>query len=358
MTVQSLVRESLPSLVRESLPSLVRESLLAPRQIGLCRRRFRRPTRNGIVNTMPDPSCTTNDVWSVGRLLKWTTDFFGDAGLDDPRLSAELLLAHALDCKKIELYTRFDHQPDDSQLATFRGLIQKAVRHEPIAYLIGRKEFYSLTFEVTPDVLIPRPETEALVEQALAFCRGRPSGPIHFFDLGTGSGCIAITILTQAADTLAVAGDISQPALEVARRNAQRHSLEDRMTLVRADGIHLPADVVPPGGFDLIVSNPPYVADQQADQLPANVREHEPHQALFAGPDGLAVYRKLQAEAPPMLKPDGLMLVEIGAGMDNAVIDVMRDGVAFEHVGTWSDGADPHDRVLGFKPASPGNDKS
>lgn len=296
---------------------------------------------------MSDQTCAADDIWTVGRLLEWTTKFLAESRLDEPRLAAELLLAHALDCRKIELYTRFDHRPDDGQRVGFRELIQKAAQGAPVAHLIGRKEFYSLTFEVTPDVLIPRPETEALVEQAVVFCRAR-SSPVHLLDLGTGSGCVAVAILTQSNDTRAVASDISQAALEVAARNVQRHGLSDRLALICADGLAIPADVVPAGGFDLLVSNPPYVRENEGALLSSSVRDYEPHGALFGGPDGLTFYRMVQQGAAPLLKPDGLMLVEIGAGMKDAVIEMMTTGGAFGHAGTWRDAADPHDRVLGF----------
>jgi release factor glutamine methyltransferase len=298
---------------------------------------------------MGDDQPASGDVWTISRLLRWTTDYLGGAGVDEPRLSAELLLAHALGWAKIELYTRFDHQPSSDERASLRELVRRAARHEPIAYLVGHKEFYSLDLEVTPDVLIPRPETETLVEQAIACCRAAEGPEVTLLDMGTGSGCIAITVLSQVPEARAVGSDISAAALEVAGRNARRHNVADRLRLVEADRLNLPADCVPEGGFDLIVSNPPYIADGDLAALPANVREYEPQITLSAGEDGLAFYRALQADGPGLVAPGGTLLVEIGAGSRDAVAKVMQQDGLFEHVGTYRDPGGAHDRVMQFR---------
>ncbi len=297
------------------------------------------------------------DAWTIGRLLRWTTDHLSRAGVDGPRLSAELLLAHALGCAKIELYTRFDEEPENKQRAAFRDLVQRAADHQPIAYLVGYKEFYSLDFEVTPDVLVPRPETEALVERAIAWCRAAALPEVHLLDMGTGSGCIAIAVLSQVPQVRAVGSDLSAAALVVAERNARRHNVVDRLTLVEADRLALPDRCIPAGGFDLIVSNPPYVAEGDLDILPRNVRDYEPHVALSAGTDGLTFYATLHDVGPSMLKPGGAVLVEICVGQGEAVRQVMEAGGAFKHAGTWRDPADPHDRVMQFD-LRPGGVKS
>src|SRR5262245_40238915 len=154
-------------------------------------------------------SQTANQPWTIGRLLSWTREHFEAKGVDDPRLSAELLLAEALGCKKIELYTRFEQEPKPDQLARFREFVRQATAHSPVSYLIGRKEFYSLEFAVTPDVLIPRPETETLVERALAFCKTLTSDVVNIFDMGTGSGCVAVAIAKFEPRARIVASDIS-----------------------------------------------------------------------------------------------------------------------------------------------------
>jgi len=288
------------------------------------------------------------EPWTTARLLRWTTEFLAKAGVDEPRLSAELLLAHALGWAKIDLYTRFNEVPGEDQRRAFRELVRRAAAHEPIAYLIGRKEFYSLAFEVTPDVLIPRPETETLVERVVLHGRQRPGDGPRFLDLGTGSGCVAIAILSQLPEARAVGSDVSEAALQIARRNAERHRVLDRLELIEADGLRIPAEAIPPGGFDLIVSNPPYVADEQCESLPENVRRYEPAQALFAGPDGLRFYRLLHDDGPVLLQPGGSIFVEIGAGLAPAVREVFDGHGAFTHAGTWRDPTDPHDRVMRF----------
>ena len=297
---------------------------------------------------MGEESCAATEVWTIGLLLRWTTEYLSRAGVDEPRLSAELLLSHALGCAKIELYTRFDQEPTDQQRVAFRELVRQAAEHKPVAYLVGHKEFYSLDFAVTPEVLIPRPETEVLVERAIACCQASEEPQVHLLDMGTGSGCIAVAILSQVAKVRAVGSDVSATALAVARHNAETHQVADRLRLVQADRLNLPEDCVPSGGFDLIVSNPPYVAQRDMESLPRNVGEYEPRVALLAGADGLTFYRTLGESGPSLLKPGGALLVEIGAGMADAVHQVMESGEAFEHSGTWRDASGSHPRVMQF----------
>jgi len=297
---------------------------------------------------------TTHEPWTVGRLLAWTTEHLRNHGVEEPRLAGEILLAHALNCRRIELYTRFNDDPGDQVRTAFRDLVRPAAAHTPIAYLVGHKEFYSLDFEVTPDVLIPRPETEALVERAIDTCRAMEGDPdrkgdaIHVLDMGTGSGCIIVAALHHAPRACGVATDISPTALEIARRNALRHGLDDRIRFVEADRLALPVDALPEGGFDLIVSNPPYVAKADLETLPPNVRQHEPMIALTAGDDGLEFFRTLATDGPRLLRPDGAILVEIGAGQGDAVGQVFTAADRFRHVGTYRNRSDPHDRVMQF----------
>lgn len=266
-----------------------------------------------------------NSDWTVGRLLDWTRQHFQSHGIEDARLCAELLLAKAMDCRKIMLYTRYNEMPTESQRTTFRELVKAAAEHRPIAYLIGRREFYSLDFKVTPDVLVPRPETELIVERALAWCKARASHSYSLLDIGTGSGCIAITLCKRIPTMSAVATDISSGALAVAVENAVALGVSDRIRFVEADLLALPAESLPADGFDLVVTNPPYVAESEAASLPRTVREYEPATALFAGADGLSIYRRLALGAAAVVKRGGVLLLEIGRGQGDAVTALFEE---------------------------------
>lgn len=246
-------------------------------------------------------------TWTVARLLTWTREYFEQRGLESARLCAEILLADALGCQRIELYTRHEMAPDAAILQRYRGHVRAAADGTPIAYLIGYKEFFSLRFKVTDAVLIPRPETELLVEKVTYLARG--SEPIQrILDVGTGSGCIAIALATQLPEARIAASDLSPAALAIAAENAAAHGVADRIEFRAGD---LLAPWQDDGPFDVLVSNPPYVATRDADDLPRSVREHEPHQALFAGDDGLDVVRPLIERAGSLLRPGGHLLVEI-----------------------------------------------
>jgi len=281
---------------------------------------------------------TQTATWTIGRLLQWTQGYLSEKGLDDPRLSAELLLASALGCRKIELYTRFDQTPAAGQVERFRELVREAAGHKPIAYLVGRKEFYSLEFLVTPDVLIPRPETELLVEQAVMALRAGKRETGQVWDIGTGSGCAAVAIAKLHPAARVVASDVSALALAVARQNAERHGVLDRVTMVEADAAEIPAELVPAGGFDVMVSNPPYIAESHRASLPANVREYEPALALFGGADGLAVIRKIAAGGLAKLAAGGRAFVEVADGQSEAAAAVFV-GAGWAHRDTLKDGA-------------------
>jgi len=276
-------------------------------------------------------SSPNQEEWTIARLLNWTKGHFEARSLDEPRLAAELLLAQALGCKRIELYARFGEAPTESQRAAFRELVKAAAGHKPIAYLTGRREFYSLEFVVTPDVLIPRPETELLVELALDWCKQNAKERYELLDLGTGSGCVAVTVVKRQGGVHALATDVSEAALEVAARNAERHAVTDRIRFVRADMLGLPAEVVPAGGFDMIVSNPPYIAETEREALPANIRDHEPAVALFGGDDGLQSYRRISEGVHRLLRPGGMLAMEVGYEQAAAVEAIFAAGAPGLH---------------------------
>jgi release factor glutamine methyltransferase len=299
-------------------------------------------------------------VWTIGKLIDWTTAWFSEKGIEGGRLAAELLLARALNCRKIELYTRYDQVPPDDQRAVFRELVRQAGQHTPIAYLLGHREFFSLEFTVTPAVLIPRPDTETLVQRAIQICRSEPQRTFQVLDIGTGSGCIAISIAKYASNAVVTASDISPEAVDVARGNVERHGLTERVRVIQADLAHLETASVPAGGFDLVVSNPPYVAECIWEELPPHIREHEPRIALTPGPEGLEIHRRLAAEVPDVLAPGGTLLVEIGSGSSHrastpdqlTALPPLFESGGWSYVGSHRDESDPHERVLEFRLAA------
>ena len=261
---------------------------------------------------MPDA-----ETWTVGRLLEWTTDYLSRNHSDTPRLDAEVLLGESLGCERIELYTRFDEVADETARAAFRELVRRRAEGTPVAYLVGRREFYSLMFRVTPDVLIPRPETEFLVIAALDLAKTfRRSGQIAACDVGTGSGVIAVCLARHLPDCRVTALDISPKALAVARFNVSKHDLSDRIELIESN---LLESVPPERRFDLIISNPPYVSQKEFDTLAPDVREYEPRDALIAGASGTEVIEALLPQAAERLLPGGHLLVEISPMIHDAV---------------------------------------
>ncbi len=289
------------------------------------------------------------EVWTVGRLLEWTTQWFEQKQVEGGRLAAELLLAKALACRKIDLYTRWQVEPDEAQRGTFRELVRSAAKHVPIAYLLGVREFFSLEFEVTPAVLIPRPETETLVQRMVDLCRASPERAWEILDVGTGTGCAAVAIAKYAANARLVAGDVCPEAVQVALRNVERHGLGERVRVVQADCVALPAGVTPAAGFDAVVSNPPYISEADWEALPPHIRDHEPRLALTQdGSDGLGLYRRLAAEAPGVLKHEGWLLAEIGHKQLADVRSIFEAAGGWRFVGSHRDASDPYERVVEF----------
>lgn len=268
---------------------------------------------------MSNPAPPT--VWTIKALLAWTTDYLKKKGNDAPRLEAQILLAHVLALPRIELIARSDDEPTADERATFKTLVQRRVDGCPVAYLTGTKEFYLLGFEVTPAVLVPRPDTETLVEHALRPLKGKPAPRV--LDLCTGSGCVAVTIAHNCKPAAVVAVDVSPEAAAVAARNAARHAVADRVTVLTGD---LFAPLPAGDRFDVITANPPYIAHDEFATLPADVRDHEPRLSLDGGPDGLAFYRRIAAEAGAWLRPGGVLLVEVGHTQAAAVRGLFAAG--------------------------------
>ena len=253
-------------------------------------------------------------TWTIKSLLQWTTEYLQKKGFESPRLESQLLLSHVMNCSKIELVARSLDEPSDAERTRFRALIQKRAEGVPVAYLIGEREFYLLKFAVTPATLIPRPETETLVMEALAHLKSRPSAKV--LDIGTGSGCIAISLAHQLKGIHVVAGDISTEALAVALTNAQRHGMTDRVEFRHGDLFKV---CNANEQFDLVVSNPPYISDSELSTLDVDVRDHEPRSALAGGVDGLDFYRRIAKDANAFLKPGGSLMLEIGMTQGDSV---------------------------------------
>ena len=258
--------------------------------------------------------------WTILEILRWTTEFFQKHEIDSPRLTAEVLLSHMLQQDRMYLYVHHDQPLEQQEREQFKALIRQRVNGVPTQYLTGKKEFWSLEFHVAPGVLIPRPETEHLVEAAIDLAKtcSHPS----IVDIGTGSGAIAISLKHELPEANVYAGDISEDALAIAIDNAKR-LLPDEHSLTFCQG-----DLFTPFQgmtFDLIVSNPPYISSEDYAGLAREVREHEPESALHAGTEGLDVYRHLIADARNYLTPNGYILVEIGYGQEEAVVSIFQE---------------------------------
>ena len=255
-------------------------------------------------------------AWTVGRLLQWTADYLKRHGADSPRLDAEVLLAETLRCPRIALYTSFEQEPDEKVRSAFRELVRRRAEGTPVAYLVGHREFFSLEFRVTPDVLIPRPETEFVVMTLIELARQQPHGPVTICDVGTGSGIIAVAAAKHLPNSRVTAIDISPAALAVARGNAETHGLLDRIEFLQSDLL----GAVPRGRrFDFVVSNPPYVAEADLQRLAPEVRRFEPRVALVSGSRGTEVIEPLLAQAADLLNPGGHVLLEISPMIHDAV---------------------------------------
>ncbi len=255
-----------------------------------------------------------DDRWTVGRLLTWTKDFLAKKGSDSPRLDAEVLLASVMKCQRVNLYTQYETEVSEAQRTSFRGLVKRRAEGAPVAYLVGKKEFYSLRLNVSPAVLIPRGDSEFVVVEALSHLKGMEAP--RAVDVGTGSGCLALACVHQHKTARFVAIDISPEALDVARGNAEKLNLDERVEFRQGD---LLAPVAEDGPFDLILSNPPYIASSVVPTLEPTVANYEPRLALDGGPDGLRVVSRLIAQAVPLLKPGGHLILEIGSDQEASV---------------------------------------
>ncbi len=288
-------------------------------------------------------------IWTVSDLLHWATNDFARRDLSSPRLDAELLLAHALQMPRIQLYVCFDRPTTPAELKTFRDMVQRRRRGEPVAYLVGSRGFWSFDLSVDPRVLIPRPETELLVEQCLR--RIESDVPQIVLDIGTGTGAIAIAIARETSAQIAGI-DISKEALEVARENALLLGMSERITWLESD---LFQDVKSPWDKpNMIVSNPPYISTEPGEGLEDSVAAFEPGIALFAGPDGMDIFDRLIPESYEALLPSGWLLCEIGSKQCDRVRELFRRS-GFKTIEVYKDLAGHPRCVCGRKPSVDSN---
>lgn len=254
-------------------------------------------------------------IWTIKSVLQWTQDYFTQHHIDSPRVDAEILLAKVLNCNRIKLYIDQDKPLSKQELAMMHGFVERRAKHEPVAYIFGEKGFMQDVFNVTPAVLVPRPETELLVERVAKLFDNKQN--LSILDIGTGSGAIVLSLLKLFPNARATAADISIDALAVARINAEKLNVADRVKFVKTD-IYNGLDSQQ---FDVIVSNPPYIPTQDLKTLDEDVKK-EPQIALDGGADGLVFYRRIINEAELYLNQDGLLALEIGIGQGEAVANL------------------------------------
>ena len=268
---------------------------------------------------------TQDNIWTIGKCLTWTTQYFAKNKLDSPRLEAEILMGKAIGQTRLQIYMNLEQPLQAVELARYRGMIKQRVEGIPAAYLIGEKEFMSLAFEVNRQVLIPRPDTEVLVETSLELLKERKQDPLLMLDVGTGSGNIAVVLARYLPKARVLGIDLSEQALEVARRNALRHGVEDRVTFYEGDLLTPLEEMNLKGQIDLIAANLPYIP---SNELPHLMREvlQEPISALDGGRDGLIYYRRLIPKALEYLKPGGYLIIEIGMGQGRAAQKLFNEG--------------------------------
>lgn len=283
-------------------------------------------------------------TWTLGALLDWTAKHLATKGVESPRIDAEVLLAHAASCKRIDLYgARFAEEAAPPVRQAYKDLIRKRLEGCPVAYLVGKKEFYGLELKVSPAVLIPRPDSETVVVECLALAKSMPGPAV--LDIGTGSGNLALAIAKNHAAANVTALDVSADALAIARANAEKHGLSQRVRFLQGD---LFAPLAKDERFDFIVSNPPYIPHEDLDKLPIGVRQYEPLLALDGGPGGFAVFDRLIDQARSRLVAGGWLILEIGSPQETPARQRLEKHPEYE-VGATVRDYSGHPRVLKAK---------
>ncbi|WP_437190947.1 peptide chain release factor N(5)-glutamine methyltransferase [Planctomicrobium sp. SH527] len=287
----------------------------------------------------------SEEPWTVKRILDWTISFLKEKGSESPRLDAEVLLAHSRKCHRIQLYTQFDQPLTDEQRATMRDLVKRRAAHEPVAYLVGHKDFFSLDFIVRPGVFIPRPDTEILVMATLDALKEVPA-PAAVLELCAGSGCVPISIAKNLTSAQVTTVEKNPDVAKITQENIDKHAVGDRVQLLIGD-LFTP---VPKGKlFDVVTSNPPYVQRAEIAELAPDIRDHEPHLALDGGPDGLDVIRRLAAQSPEYLKPGGWLMFELSPEQAQDGMQILNEA-GYTEVGVKNDLSGQARVVVGRKP--------
>jgi release factor glutamine methyltransferase len=275
----------------------------------------------------------TQAPWHIGDLLKVTATYLKEKGIEPPRLSAEVLLARFFGIDRVTLYLQFEKPVTEKELSGYRELVRRRVRREPLQYITGVQEFWSMEFQVDSRVLIPRSETELLVEQALAAAREtepEKPHPHRLLDLGTGSGILAVCLAKELPAWEVWATDISSDAVEVAGINAEKHGVGGRIRFRQADFFRAfgKENIL----FDIIVSNPPYVGEEEYGMLPPEVRDHEPRIALAGGRGGLVCIERILREAPDFLIPGGRLLLEMAPGQTERAMEIAEETRCYREI--------------------------
>lgn len=297
------------------------------------------------MNNPPDSSC---DEWTILKALRWTASYFESRSIESPRPSAEILLAHTLNINRIDLYLRYDQPLNKNELEKFKALIKRRAAREPVAYITGMKEFWSLELVVTKDVLIPRPETECLVEASLLFLSAASPGnfklkPMHILDLGTGSGAIVLALAKEQPMHHYFASDYSLNTVKVAQKNAKKNNINEKVSFFAGDWLSsLNNEKI---SFDMIVSNPPYIRSGDIAGLQPEICQYEPRIAIDGEEDGLSSLKRILCSAHPFLKQYGTLFLEIGHDQRNDVNRIAQNCGQYENI-VFSKDYSGYDRVV------------
>ena len=280
------------------------------------------------------PRRIEQDVWTTRRLLAWTAKHLGQKGVDNPRLATEMLLAHVLGVDRLKLYMDLDRPANELERATFRSLVERAAKHEPVEYLVGKCPFFSMMLNVSPSVLIPRPSTETVVEHVIQHARSTPGfhSPL-IADVDTGSGAIAIALAKHIANSRIIATDISEDALQTAKQNAAEQGVADRIEFRLGDLL----EPVAHERVRYLVSNPPYISDKEWAEVERNVKDYEPESALRGGMDGLQYLRPLIEKGRPLIDSPGQLVLEAAASQKQALIKLAESTSVWENVHVLAD---------------------